>query len=328
MGRPERQKRRKVYTFTSAAEAYRPPRLVGTGIVALDAAIGGGIPCGRFVEVHGPFKGGKTALAYEIARAFQQAGGRARWTDAEHAFDGFAFERFGGDLKSLDFDEATDTVEEYVHKAEDWIGAHARESCPKIDVLDSVAALGTVHENTTDMTTKNLDRAGQIYRGFRRLGGKVSRSATTLLLVNQVRERVGVFFGNPETTTGGKGPEFFSTLRLRIAQGTLKKGKRVRVLDGGGLQVGIRVVVRVVKNRLVPSDGVEAELLYRYSSGFDAVAGVLRLLADRGVIRETTRGSDDGVEAFEHDGKVIRDEEVFVDEHPELLRELWSGFVR
>src|SRR5438128_155805 len=106
------------YVFTTAEAAYRPPTLVKTGIVALDAMVGGGIPRGRFIELFGPYKGGKTALAYEIARAFQQAGGRGRWTDAEHAFDGYTFKRFGGDMKTLDFDDVTDLVEVDVHQAE------------------------------------------------------------------------------------------------------------------------------------------------------------------------------------------------------------------
>jgi len=314
------------YVFTSAEVAYRPPALVKTGIVALDAMVGGGIPRGRFIELFGPYKGGKTALAYEIARAFQQAGGRGRWTDAEHAFDGYTFKRFGGDMKTLDFDDVTDTVEVYVHKTEAWTDLHAREDVPKIDVLDSIAQLATEHENETDMTKRNLDRAGQIYRGFRRLGGKLSRSGTSLLFINQVRDKVGVYFGSPETTPGGKGPEFFATMRLRVSQGTLKKGKKVRVFGAGGRQVGMHVVVRVEKNRLMPSEGITTELLYLFDTGFHPTHGVLRLLCEFGIIDERTKGSEDGKEIFVHKGVVIGDEEAFIDENPELVRSVWSKF--
>ncbi len=328
MGRGKKDKRDgkapKSYTFVTAESAYRPPALVKTGIVAFDAMIGGGVPRGRFVELFGPYKGGKTALAYEIARAFQDAGGRGRWTDAEHAFDGHAFKMHGGSLKTLDYDEDTDTVEEYVHKAEAWVEEHAKDRYPKIDVLDSVAQLGTKHENETDMSKRNLDKASLIYRGFRRLGGKLSRTGTTLLFINQVREKVGVFFGSPETTTGGKGPEFFATVRVRVSQGTLKKGKKVRVFKDGR-QVGMHVVVRVEKNRLMP-EGQETELLYLFETGFDASHGVLRLLANNGMIDERTKGSEDGREVFVYKGVVIGDEDAFVDDHPELLKAIWSKY--
>ena len=334
-GRLEKKRKGKaeVRPFRSLASAYREPRLIPVGLIALDAVVGGGIPLGKFVEFFGPSKGGKTALAYEVVRAFQQAGGlrrnkmdrRGRWTDAEHAFDMSVFERVGGDPALLDYDEKTDTVEEYFESAERWIEAYEHAAVPKIEVLDSVAMLGTTHEMEIEMDRRSLDRAGQIYRGFRRLAGRLARSSTTMLFVNQVRDRVGVYFGNPETTTGGRGPEFFSTLRLRLSQGCLKKGKRALIRVGNKI-VGHRIVVRVDKNRSVPAEGQAVELEWHFLTGFSATAGTLRLLADHDLVAEKTRGSEDGVEIFEFGGKKITDEEVFIDEHPDLLKSLWSPY--
>lgn len=352
--KPKGERKKRSVVFTSLVEGYRPLRLVQTGIVALDAVLGGGIPRGHFVEVFGPSRGGKTALAYEVTRAFQQAGGPARdrrallaagarpdakgrvrdsrghWTVVGEHFDIEVFKRVGGDVDLLDYLYGANTVEDYFEGvAEPWIEQHAEDDVPKILTLDSVAMLGTKHEMETPMDKRDMNRAGQIFRGFRRVAGAMSTSGTTALFINQVREKTGVFWGSPETTPGGRSPEFFATIRLRLSQGTLSRGKRALIKTAGQV-TGHRIVVKVDKNRLTPAEGRAVELEWHFLTGFDATAGTLRLLADSGLVRETSarksEGELEGSETFEYGGRRIESEEAFVDEHPELLREIWRRF--
>jgi recombination protein RecA len=300
------------------ADSFRPVALVPTGVVALDHAIGGGIPAGKSVEIYGPYKGGKTFLALEIVRAYIGVGAEALWFDSEHALDEYVPGRIGIDPKLCQYDpDPPHTIEEFVEKTESWLDGRKKNKLGVV-ALDSVACLSTKHEMETPMDRRSLDRAGLIYKAFRRLSGPLSRTGTTLVFVNQIRERIGVVFGNPETTTGGKGPEFFASLRLRVSQGVLSK-KKVRVLEDER-PVGVHTLVYVEKNRLMP-DGQKVELLLRYETGFDATHGALRLLVSNGLLHASEDKDD-----FEYKGKAIADENAFVDEHPELFREIWRRY--
>ena len=171
------------------------------------------------------------------------------------------------------------------------------------------------------------DRAKQNYRALRALQGPLSQSGTALVLINQIRQRrlPPGHFGNPETTPGGWGPEFFTSLRLRLAQGTLKRGKRALIREGGRI-VGHRIQVRVDKNRMSPAEGQAVELAWMFATGFDATAGVFRLLADNGLLIEVTAGNEDGKEVYELNGKRVTDEAAFVDAHADLIREIYRAY--
>lgn len=322
--------------FRSVADAYVFPPVVPTGIIPLDAALGGGIMSGTMLELFGPSRGGKTAMAIEINRAFQAAGGPPRsakdrrgwWQVVGEFFDAALFERVGGDPRLLDYNcDLETTVEAWFRRLRRWCLKHAVDRAPKAATLDSLAMLKTEGEVKAGLLDSSYDdRAKMIYRGLRDVAGVLSRTGTTLILINQVRQKRGVFFGSNETTPGGWGPEFFATQRLRLSQGTFKKGKKSIIRDGRDVAIGHRVQVRVDKNRLIPAEGQGVELAWMFATGFDPVAGSLRLLADNGLIEDRTKGSEDGVEAFEWGGKRIRDEEAFVDEHPELLIEIYRAF--
>jgi recombination protein RecA len=307
------------YVFQSVATAHRGIRVLPTGIVGLDAMLGGGIPRGKMIEIYGPYKAGKTILMMEIARAFQSvAASESLWVDAEHAFDPAHFARLGGDNDRMYYDDEADTVEAVFATARAWAEKTEKAKGPRAVFLDSIARLGTVHEFETEMSKRSLDKAGLVYRGLRQVTGEFGRGDVTFVVVNQVRDKVGVFFGSPETTTSGRGPEYFASVRLRIAQGTLVKEKKVRVIQGGR-SVGMHVVIRTEKNRLMP-DSQQSEFKIMHMTGFDPIAGALRLLALNGIIK--VKEPDE----FSYEGRVIDDDEAFIDTHPDLLRGIWAPF--
>lgn len=309
--------------------AARRVTFVPTGIVALDHMVGGGVPRGRIIEVFGPFKSGKTVLAMEIARAFQQTGeDDVAWVDAEHALSADFFMRVGIDPEAIDYRDDLDTVEGFFSWYGQWINGEAERSLRTrakrtgVVVLDSMAALSSVHELEVEFEKRNLDRAALIGKGFRLTNGPASRAGITLVIINQVREKIGVFFGSPETTPGGKGPEYYASLRLRVHQGTLHKGKKVVIRDDAGVARGSRVIVDVKKSRFMP-DGQRTELEIHGDSGIDPVAGALRLLAENGVLSE---GKGDGPETFFYKGKEIKDHEDFVTKNAELFTGIWGRY--
>ena len=216
--------------------------VIPTGSIALNAALGvGGYPKGRIVEIYGPESSGKTTIAIHAIAEAQKKGGIAAFIDAEHAFDRFYAEKLGVDVENLWISQP-DNGEQALEIAEQLI----RSSAVDIIVIDSVAALTPKAEIEGDMGDSHVGlQARLMSQALRKLTGIISKSNCTVIFINQLREKVGVMFGNPETTTGGRALKFYSSIRLDV--------RRIESLKQGGEVVGNRTRVRVVKNKIAES---------------------------------------------------------------------------
>ena len=212
---------------------------VSTGCLSLDVALGvGGVPRGRIIEVYGPESSGKTTLALHIVAEAQKAGGYAAYIDAEHAVDPEYSKNLGVDTDELLISQP-DTGEQALEICETLV----RSGAVDVIVIDSVAALVPRAELEGDMGDTHVGlQARLMSQALRKLTGTVSRSNTTVIFINQIREKIGVMFGNPETTPGGRALKFYSSIRMEI--------RRITSLKDGGEMVGSRVRVKVVKTRL------------------------------------------------------------------------------
>jgi recombination protein RecA len=224
--------------------AHVPVAMVPTGIPSLDIALGGGIPRGRLIEIFGPESSGKTTLASHIVAKFQKAGGLAAYIDAEHAFDPEYAAKLGVDIDNLLMSQP-DTGEQALEICETLVRSNAVD----IVAIDSVAALVPRAEIEGEMGASHVGlQARLMSHALRKIAGVVSKSHTTVIFINQLRMKIGVMFGNPETTSGGMALKFYSTIRLDI--------RRIGKIDTGAgdtLEVtGNRTRVKVVKNKVAP----------------------------------------------------------------------------
>ena len=248
---------------------------VSTGCLSLDVALGvGGVPRGRIIEIYGPESSGKTTLALHIVAEAQKSGGFAAYIDAEHAVDPEYSKKLGVDIEELLISQP-DTGEQALEICETLV----RSGAVDVIVIDSVAALVPRAELEGDMGDTHVGlQARLMSQALRKLTGTVSRSNTTVIFINQIREKIGVMFGNPETTPGGRALKFYSSIRMEI--------RRVTTLKDGGEMVGSRVRVKVVKNKCAPPFK-QTEFDIMYGQGISYEGDVLDLAVSGDIVEKT-----------------------------------------
>jgi len=281
--------------------------IISTGSLALDSALGiGGVPRGRVIEVFGPEASGKTTLALHMVAEAQKKEGIAAFIDAEHAMDPNYAKRLGVDIDNLLISQP-DTGEQALEIAETLV----RSGAVDIIVVDSVAALVPRAEIEGEMGDAHMGlQARLMSQALRKLTGAVSKSKTCLVFVNQIRMRIGVMFGNPETTTGGKALKFYSSVRLDIRRiSTIKDAQEVK---------GIRVRVRVVKNKLAPPFR-DAEFDIIYGVGISKEGELLDLGVNHDLVEKAGTWFSLGDERL---GQGRENAKMFLKENSEVAAEL------
>lgn len=254
----------------------RPPvEVVPTGSVALDVALGiGGLPRGRVVEIYGPESSGKTTVALHAIANAQRAGGIAAFIDAEHALDPEYAKKLGVDIDALLVSQP-DTGEQALEIADMLV----RSGAIDVLVVDSVAALTPKAEIEGEMGDSHVGlQARLMSQALRKLTGALYSSGTTAIFINQLREKIGVFFGSPETTTGGKALKFYASVRMDI--------RRIETLKQGTDAVGNRTRVKIVKNKMAPPFK-QAEFDILYGEGISREGGLIDLGVENGIVRKS-----------------------------------------
>lgn len=289
------------------------PRLavdvIPTGSLALDLALGaGGVPRGRIVEIYGQESSGKTTLALHIMAEAQRQGGTVALVDAEHAVDPLYARALGVDIDNLLISQP-DTGEE----ALEIMDALIRSGAIDVIVLDSVAALVPKSEVEGDMGDAHVGlQARLMSQALRKLGATVSKTNTIAIFINQIREKIGVMFGNPETTPGGRALKFWSSVRLEV--------RRVDTVKQGTEAVGNRVRVKVVKNKVAPPFK-QAEFDVMFGKGISKSGGILDLAVDGGLVTKTGTWFTYGETRI---GQGRENAKAYLEEHPEVMAELES----
>jgi len=280
-----------------------PVTVISSGSISLDAALGvGGLPRGRVIEIFGPESSGKTTLALHVIAEAQKAGGIAAFVDAEHALDPTYAKRLGVDTDNLLVSQP-DCGEQALEITSALVSSGAID----LVVIDSVAALVPKAELEGEMGDSFMGlHARLMSQAMRKLTGALSRTNTCLVFINQIREKIGVMFGNPETTTGGRALKFYSSVRIEV--------RRTATLKDGDQPIGNRTKIKVVKNK-VASPFREAEVDIIYGEGISREGDLLDLGAEQGVLEKS--GSWFSFQG-ERIGQGRDNSRAFLKEHPEI----------
>src|ERR1700746_151625 len=287
-----------------------PVSVIPTGCLSLDAALGvGGFPRGRVIEIYGPESGGKTTLTLQVIAEAQKLGGQAAFIDAKHALDPSYARKLGVDVDNLLVSQP-DHGEQALEIAQELIRSNAVD----IVVIDSVAALVPKAELEGDMGDPSMGlQARLMSQALRKLTAIVSKSRTCLIFINQIREKIGVMFGNPETTTGGRALKFYASIRLDI--------RRIQAIKDGDRVVGSRTRAKVVKNKVAaPFREGEFDILYR--EGISREGDLIDLGVDKGVLEKSGTWLSYGGERM---GQGRENARVFLRENKDIRDKLEHG---
>lgn len=290
-----------------------PVEVIPTGAIALDVALGiGGLPRGRIVEIYGPESSGKTTVALHAIAQAQAQGGVAAFIDAEHALDPYYAAKLGVNTDNLLVSQP-DTGEQALEIADMLI----RSGAVDILVIDSVAALVPKAEIEGDMGDSHVGlQARLMSQALRKMTGAISGSGTTAIFINQLREKIGVMFGSPETTTGGKALKFYSSVRLDV--------RRIETLKDGTVPVGSRTRVKIVKNKMAPPFK-QAEFDIVYGEGISREGSLIDMGVEHGLVRKAgawfTYGDDQLGQGKENSRNFLKDNPDLADELERLIKE-------
>jgi recombination protein RecA len=287
-----------------------PVNVIPSGCLSIDAALGvGGFPRGRVIEIYGPESGGKTTLTLQIIAEAQKLGGQAAFIDAEHALDPSYARKLGVDVDNLLVSQP-DHGEQALEIAQELIRSNAVD----IIVIDSVAALVPKAELEGDMGDPSMGlQARLMSQALRKLTAIVSKSKTCLIFINQIREKIGVMFGNPETTTGGRALKFYASMRVDI--------RRIQAIKDGDRVVGSRTRAKIVKNK-VAAPFREAEFDILYGEGISREGDLIDLGVDKGVLEKSGTWISYGGERM---GQGRENARVFLKEHKDICAKLESA---
>ena len=280
---------------------------IPTGSLSLDIALGlGGVPKGRIIEVYGPESSGKTTVALHMVAEVQKRGGIAGFIDAEHALDPAYAKNIGVDIENL-YISQPDNGEQALEITETMV----RSGAVDIIIVDSVAALVPKAEIDGDMGDSHVGlQARLMSQALRKLTAAISKSNCIVIFINQLREKVGVMFGNPEVTTGGRALKFYSSIRMDV--------RRIETLKQGGEIVGNRVRVKIVKNKIAPPFS-EAEFDIMFGKGISKEGDVLDLAASVGIVQKSGAWFAYGGDKI---GQGRENAKAYLREHPEIMDEI------